>query len=205
VVFGTLDMRKWRRIQGQLQRDLWEGRYRHSVATAEMAVRLAPRFRVEVWRARLAGLLHDCAKDLSPARMLRVARLRLAGPAGPAATRPSALERRYPSALHGDAGAKLAIRRYGVRDRRVLAAVRDHVLGRQRMPALSRLIYAADMLEEGRGYRGAGELRRRASVLSAGEIFRRAVAAKACYMRERGLPLHPRTAGMLEELESKKR
>ncbi|MBC7326261.1 MAG: HD domain-containing protein, partial [Moorella sp. (in: Bacteria)] len=49
------------------------GRYRHSLGVADTAVELAAKNGVDPEQARLAGLLHDYARDLPPAELLDLA------------------------------------------------------------------------------------------------------------------------------------
>ena len=46
-----------------LESRLKPSRYRHSLGVADTAAFLAGRFGVDVEQARLAGLLHDCARE----------------------------------------------------------------------------------------------------------------------------------------------
>lgn len=49
-------------MQAKLKSRLKPGRYVHSLGVAETAVFLAERFQADVEKARIAGLLHDCAR-----------------------------------------------------------------------------------------------------------------------------------------------
>lgn len=54
-----------------LQKFLKESRYRHSLAVSEQAVSLALLYGADVEKARIAGLLHDLAKNLSEKQCLQ--------------------------------------------------------------------------------------------------------------------------------------
>ena len=54
-----------------LQKFLKESRYRHSFAVSEQAVSLALLYGADVEKARIAGLLHDLAKNLSEKQCLQ--------------------------------------------------------------------------------------------------------------------------------------
>ena len=62
--------------------------------------------------------------------------------------------------LHQFTGAYLAQNRFGVTDEDVLSAVRFHTSGRENMSLLEKLIFLADMLEEGRKFEGVERLRK---------------------------------------------
>ena len=53
-----------------LKNNLTEERYLHSLGTAEVAKELALRFNLDVKKAELAGLIHDCAKCLDKDALL---------------------------------------------------------------------------------------------------------------------------------------
>ena len=49
-------------IKNWLQANLNEERYIHSLGVMDAAVDLAKRFGLDIHKAQIAGLLHDCAK-----------------------------------------------------------------------------------------------------------------------------------------------
>ena len=55
-----------------LKNNLSDERYRHSIATSEMAEKLAKEFGIDSEKAKLAGLLHDCAKEYSHEENLKI-------------------------------------------------------------------------------------------------------------------------------------
>ena len=57
-------------------------------------------------------------------------------------------------------GREIAQNEYGISDEEILSAIEYHTTGRAGMSKLEKLIYCADMLEEGRNYPGAEELRK---------------------------------------------
>ena len=175
------------RLKGQIT----QKRYAHTLGVAETAERLAGRFGIEPARARLAGLLHDCAKSESMQRMREMIE--------EAGVETDAVEWESEFVLHAPAGAARARLEYGVRDGEILSAIRWHTLGGAQMGALEALIYVADCIEPGRKPYPGIELSRK---LAETDIF---AAARACaeqsvrYVRERGGVPHPRTLEMLEE------
>ena len=50
-------------MKEELARRLQKKRYEHSLGVADTAAMLAGRFGVDVEKARIAGLLHDCARE----------------------------------------------------------------------------------------------------------------------------------------------
>ena len=61
--------------------------------------------------------------------------------------------------MHQFAGAFVARQCFSVKDEEVLSAIAYHTSARPNMSELEKLIFLADMLEEGRNYEGVDELR----------------------------------------------
>ena len=87
----------------------------------------------------IAGLLHDCAKNLSLQDMLQVADTY-------GITRNEAGEMSR-SLLHAPVGVFVAQRDYKIRDVEILDAIRYHTTGRADMTLLEKIVYMADILE----------------------------------------------------------
>ncbi len=179
----------WAEIDHALSETLKPARWRHSLGVAETAMRLAPRYGVDPQRARLAGLLHDCAKSMPCEAMRALVQANV----------PDAdvLEMTTSQVLHAPAGMVVARQKFGVRDPQILSAIRKHTLGGANMTAFEALIYVADVIEPNRAmYDGLA----RARELAETDIR---AAARYCaqmtsdYVRSRHGVLHPRTAEML--------
>jgi len=166
----------------ELTLSLKPSRMKHVLGVEKKAVELAARFSVDENRAQLAGLMHDCAKNLSPEYQLELA-----------------LEYGYevdeilkqaPALLHGPAGALLARRKYGIQDEAVLHAICAHTLPLEDMTALDKIIFVADMTEESRDYPGVDEIN--AAETLDGMYFL-ALRRKIMYVLEKAEMLHPST------------
>lgn len=166
-------------------------RFRHSLGVRDVSVGLAVKNGLAPGKARIAGLLHDCAKDLSDAQLLA-----RAGEAGA-----DEAERESPQVLHAPVGALIARMRYGVRDPEVLSAIRRHTVGGPGMGILERIVYVADYIEPNRAdFPGLERVRAFAQT-----DIRRATlecARQTCdFTDRRGRCPHPATAEMILELE----
>ena len=121
-------------------------RYRHTLGVADTAEELGRRYAGDdeslYRRARLAGLLHDCAKYYTD-----VEQIALCDSYGIDLTQ---TERENPPLVHGKLGAYLAQNRYGVSDEEILSAIRVHTVGKPAMTTLEKIIYIADYIEPGR-------------------------------------------------------
>ena len=136
--------------QEKLRASLNKKRYEHSIGTMRCAISLAARWHVNGAQARLAGLLHDCAK-LPPESLLALATQH--------ALPVDEFEREAPGLLHDRLGAIIARDEYGVQDADVLAAIRCHQLCRAHMTGLDKVVYLADKIEPTRDYPGVDVLR----------------------------------------------
>lgn len=118
-------------------------RFIHSLGVAEEAVRLAEKFGADKDRARLAGLLHDCAKGVT------IPQLRWINMTADDFSQSPADGFSY-RILHGPLGAIVAERRYGVTDRQVLSAISKHTTGDREMSLLDKIVFIADYTEKNR-------------------------------------------------------
>ena len=57
-------------IEAYLKKNLKPNRYEHSLGVRDSAVLLAKKYKVDQEKARLAGLIHDCAKNLKDEEIL---------------------------------------------------------------------------------------------------------------------------------------
>ena len=172
-----LEIREWVKTQ------VGEYRFKHIHGVAQTAGRLARRFDLPVEKAILAGWLHDCAKELSKAEMKRW--IRKAG------FRLDALEVQMPGLWHPHAGAGLALKHWGIKDKAVLEAIRCHTLGSPTMGPLSQVLFIADFIEPSRRFEGVQTARAKAR-----QGLREGVLAKASMtvqsLLEEGRKIHPR-------------
>lgn len=129
-----------------------ERRYFHTLGVVKEAVRLAPKYEVPIEKAKIAALLHDCAKNFDEARFWEIA-----------ADYGVTLDEyalKEPALVHAYLGAAVAYRDYGVTDKEILDAIYYHTTARANMTNLEKLIYIADMIEPGRTMPQAEELRK---------------------------------------------
>ena len=136
--------------------------------------------------ALLAALLHDAARDLTPARLFELAPPR------------SDLERAQPLAVHGRASRALA-RSWGVENEGVLDAIEGHVFGVALGDRVGMAVYVADVCEPGRGVNH--EIRERALGDLPG-AYRAAVDSKVSYLLSKGKSVHPTTLEVYEQIHN---
>ena len=130
------------RIKNDLKENLTEYRYIHSLGVMEMAEELAKVYNVDVESARIAGLLHDCAKYLSSED--KISKCESYG------IPVSDYERKNPELLHAKLGACFANEIYGVTDSEILSAIIWHTTGCPDMSLLDKIVFIADYIEANR-------------------------------------------------------
>lgn len=167
-------------------------RYGHTLRVAETAERLARLHGLDPKKARLAGLLHDAAREESKEDLLRVAEEEGLPVSG--------LERERPMLLHGPVAAALSRKDLGVEDGEVIEAVRVHTTGEPGMGPLALALYMADKIEPGRDQPGVDTLRKLASK-DLRRATRTALEDSISYNERRGRPIHPKSRQTLEWLE----
>ncbi len=145
----TLDEMR-QRLEGVLS----PRRFRHSLGVMNTAIELAARYKEDVEKAAIAGLLHDCARDIrGEEAFIRCQKVGII---------PDQVARVQPELLHGPLGARLAELEFGVTDPDILRAIHYHTTGYENMDALSKIIYISDYIEPGRSFEGVEDIRREA-------------------------------------------
>jgi predicted HD superfamily hydrolase involved in NAD metabolism len=171
-------------------------RYRHSLGVLREAVRLAKIHGADVKKARVAALLHDCAKSYKDQdAMDAAARHGLV---------PDSCQAEEPKLLHAPLGVALARKEFGVEDPDVLSAIGCHTTGKENMTLLEKVIYMADMVEEGRDFPGVREMRKTAR-RDINEGLIQAIGECIAHVRRKGRTLHPDSVQALAYLENEKK
>jgi predicted HD superfamily hydrolase involved in NAD metabolism len=168
-------------------------RYAHSLSVARTAEHLAKVHGLDPKRSRLAGILHDTAREIGKEELLRVAE--------EDGLSVSDFERERPILLHGPVAAKLAKEDLRVEDGEILAAVRAHTTGEPGMGPLALALFVADKIEPGREQPGVENLRALASV-GLHRAARAALEDSISYNERRDRPAHPRSRQTLEWLRN---
>lgn len=126
----------------KLAKKLSPHRLRHSLGVCDTAAALAARYGYPVYYAKIAGLLHDCAKGLSEEKYFKIC-----GKHGIPVTE---AERKAPYLLHAKVGALYAEKKFGVTDPELLQAIRVHTTGEPAMSLLGQILFISDYIEPGR-------------------------------------------------------
>ncbi|MDR0220192.1 MAG: bis(5'-nucleosyl)-tetraphosphatase (symmetrical) YqeK [Lachnospiraceae bacterium] len=131
------------KIRRAVKKLLDRKRYEHTLGVAYTAAALAMCHGADLYKAQLAGLLHDCAKCVDDGRKLEIC-----AEHGLAV---SETERRNPFLLHAKVGSFIATHELGISDGEVNQAILSHITGRPAMTLLEKIVFIADFIEPGRG------------------------------------------------------
>lgn len=130
------------KIKKKMEKELDAKRFEHTLGVAYTAAALAMCHGEDLFKAQVAGLLHDCAKCMSNEKKLEICEKHH--------IKVTEVERENPFLLHAKVGSYLAGKRYHVEDEDILNAVLNHTTGRPEMSRLEKIIYIADYIEPGR-------------------------------------------------------
>jgi len=135
---------------------LGKERLEHSVNTSKVARRLAIKYDYDADKAEVAGLLHDCAKDLdykTLEKMVLEYNIEL-----------DEIVQKIPKLLHPLIGAAIAKREFNIQDPVILKAIKEHSTGAAQMSLLDKIIYLSDKIEPLRNMNGVQEVRKMAEI-----------------------------------------
>ena len=172
-------------MRALLEKSLKPSRYQHSLGVAETAVFLAQRFGVNEEQAKVAGLLHDCAREFRNEDLIAEAEKRL--------IMVGDIERQMPLLLHAYVGSRLVTEKYGVSDHAIEQAIWRHTVGGAKMTKLDKIIWFADMIEPNRDYPGVEELRSLAKTAALDDMVLAGLTQSITFVLQKGGLIHPDT------------
>ncbi|MDO4939976.1 MAG: bis(5'-nucleosyl)-tetraphosphatase (symmetrical) YqeK [Lachnospiraceae bacterium] len=121
-------------LRKQLKKNLSKHRYEHTLGVAYTAACLAMRYGADIYKAEVAGLLHDCAKEYTTEELRKMA----------------GDDYVSEKTLHAVCAPIVAEEKYGIKDQEILSAVRWHTTGKANMALLDKIIFVADFIEPAR-------------------------------------------------------
>lgn len=127
------------KMQRKLKKELDDDRYRHTLGVMYTSAALAMRYGVDLEKAQVAGLLHDCAKCIPNEKKIKLCEKHEIP-----ITR---VEQGAPFLLHSKLGAYLARTKYEVADEEILQAIVWHTTGKPEMTLLEEIVFLADYIE----------------------------------------------------------
>jgi len=133
-----------------IEKNLSAKRFKHSLAVADTAKKLAEKYGADPEKAYLAGIAHDSAKEFDSEEAQR--KLISFG-------RDDVFERYSHPLIHGPLAACIIKYDFMYDDEEIFDAVWYHTTGKENMTLLTKIIYLADFIEPNREFEGIEEVR----------------------------------------------
>ena len=138
-------------IKLKLKKMMSEERYKHSLNVSLVAQELALKYNCNVKKAEIAGLLHDCAKDLNYKTLKKIA--------SECNIAIDEITQKIPKLLHPVVGMVIAEKEFDIKDSVILEAIKVHSTGSIHMSLLDKIIFLSDKIEPLRNLEGIEEIR----------------------------------------------
>ena len=129
-------------ITRDLKNSLDKDRFQHTIGVSYTAICLAMKYEVDLEKAEIAGLLHDCAKCIPDEKKLKKCldhNISI-----------NETEKMQPYLLHAKLGAFIAMDKYDIHDKEIINAILKHTTGGTAMSMLEKIIFVADYIEPNR-------------------------------------------------------
>ncbi len=193
-----MNSEQWRQYfeyEAMMQERLSERRFAHSRGVAYTAAALAMKYGADIYSAMIAGILHDCAKNVSDEEFLRFHMELYPGS--------DVEDVVVPHLLHGEYGAHMAEKIYHIDDPQILNAITYHTTGRTNMSLLEKIIYVADYIEPTRNMNTQPPLEdiRRMAFEDLDRCIVTIIRCVLAYLRENGWKISKETEYVLEHYE----
>jgi predicted HD superfamily hydrolase involved in NAD metabolism len=172
------------KINQYLMNNLKNKRYEHSLGVKNTAIKLAEKYGENTLKAGIAGLVHDCAKNMNSDEIINMVEKN--------GYEIDPIYEHSPDLLHGLAGAIVAKNIMGIEDEDIFNSIAYHTTARENMSLLEKIIYIADYVEPSRNFPGVEELRRVASE-NLDEALILSLSNTICFVINKGQLLHSDT------------
>ncbi|MEG0642119.1 MAG: bis(5'-nucleosyl)-tetraphosphatase (symmetrical) YqeK, partial [Clostridium sp.] len=144
----------YNKIRDFARASLNEKKFNHCIRVEDMAIKLAETYGVNVEKIKIAAISHDCAKFFTHDKMISYMKGHN--------QYIDEIQMNVPYLLHGPVAALRIKENFDITDEDILNAIRYHTTGRNGMTVLEKIIYIADLVEEGRDFKGVEEIRKEA-------------------------------------------
>lgn len=179
---GAADWPRVRELEEWVRGLMSAGRWQHTQRVAALARQLALRWGADIVAAEVAAVLHDCARELPDASLLKMV--------DDFGIVRDTISDAVPMLYHGPVAAAWARSRWGIDDPDVLEAIAVHTTGKPGMSLLAQVLYVADAVEPGRNFPEARELRQKAFA-DLDEAVRATLESSISYLIKTGRLVHP--------------
>ena len=136
-------MKSYNEVHEIVKTRLSANRLYHSECVAARCVELASIYGVDIEAARLAGIAHDIAKEMSDSDKIKYCmenNLEI-----------DEIEMKYPGLLHAKIGADIAKKEFGY-SADICSAIKYHTTAKANMSQLDKILYVADMSSQDRDF-----------------------------------------------------
>jgi len=172
-------------IERAVEERLGPEAYEHSRAVGETAALLATLYGEDAELAKLAGLLHDWDREITPEDLVQAART--------FGLEVDPTDLLVPYLLHARTAAADLARRMPAVPAEVIRAVELHTVGDPNMSGLDMIVYVADMIAPGREYPGLDELRSLPGTVSLRDLFAQCYQQSVGHLVKSRKRIHPKT------------
>ena len=138
------------KLKEDLKIVLSDSRYNHSISVMNMCEALASKYNVNVKKAKLVGLMHDMAKDMTKEEKIQYVKNNN--------IECSLIEEKIVEILHGKIAADICKKKYQFEEE-MCTAIKYHTTGKENMTLLEKILFIADKIDETRNYEGVEDLR----------------------------------------------
>lgn len=177
-------------IKDSLQKKLSPHRYEHTLGVEYTCCALAIRYGADMEQARIAGLLHDCAKHYTGEELIEKCRIYDLSV--------SEYEQAFPELLHAKVGAHLARDKYGITDKEILSAIHWHTTGKPDMTLLEKILYIADYMEPNRDRAPHLKEIRELAFTDLNACLLKILSGTLSYLQSKGSVIDPQTEATFE-------
>ena len=185
-----------KQIEKLLKEMLPEERLNHSLSVSKCAIKLSEIYKCDKEKAKIAGLVHDCAKFFTDEQVedcVKKFNIEL-----------DPLEVNNIALSHSIIGSYVAKEMFNIDDEEIINAIKYHTTGRENMSLLEKIIYISDLIEEGRNFPGVEELRNLTFSGKLEEALILSFNSTIKFVIDNNQLIHPRTISARNYILSKK-
>ena len=174
-------MKDFLEVENVVRKRLSEKRFNHSKSVEENCEKLAKKYGENIEKARLVGIAHDMAKEISTDEKMIYC--------GKNNIEIDPVEKKNPELLHGKIGADIAKKEFEFDDS-MCRAIEYHTTGKVGMDLLAKILFVADCIADDRTWDGIEEGRKKAyEDLDAAVLY--FLNHTIAHMIEKNLCIHP--------------
>ena len=170
-------------ILAEVEKQMKPSRVQHVLRVEACSIALAKKYGASLEACSLAALLHDFAKEHDAKSMKKIVLSQALD---------SEMTGYGSEIMHGPVGAYYAEKVFGIMDRAILDAIRQHTIGGEVMTLIGKVLFIADYIEPGRTFTGVDEARRLAEIsLDEAAYFK--IEKTIIHLVKKELPIYPGT------------